>query len=452
MVIRLIYAAVLIFAEFGNSIELDINSKDSVCSATDIIQKSILRYYLGNRPAGRVGMFEPPYYWWEAGEVFGGMLENWYLCDNKEHEDTLRTAMVSQIGANKDYMPSDQWMSEGNDDHGIWGILVMDAAERNFSDSKENGVPGWLELSQAVFNKMWARWDTQSCGGGLRWQIFEMNIGYNYKNTISNGCLFHLAARLARYTSQSSYADVAETVFDWLVGVNFITFSEYARVRDGASIDQNCTNIDAKEWSYNSGIILAGCAYMYNYTNGSSKWEDRLNKVLDRSLSIFFKNDIMYESACQDYKTCDTDQRSFKSIYSRMLALTSVIAPYTQDRIMKNLRASALAAARTCVGGNSGVSCAMNWHNSFHDGITGLGEEASALEVIQSVLINSKPPPLTANSGGESKGNVDAGKFDNSTTFLKVPNNTTNKDRIGASITTAIMLAVILATALWMIL
>ncbi|ODQ76852.1 hypothetical protein LIPSTDRAFT_102095 [Lipomyces starkeyi NRRL Y-11557] len=38
---------------------------------------------------------------------------------------------------------------------------------------------------------MAGRWDTSTCNGGLRWQIFESNSGYDYKNTISNAGLFY---------------------------------------------------------------------------------------------------------------------------------------------------------------------------------------------------------------------------------------------------------------------
>ena len=70
----------------------------------------------------------------------------------------------------------------------------MIAAETNF-ENPPTDQPQWLALAQAVFNTQASRWDNTSCGGGLKWQIFTFNNGYNYKNSISNGCFFNLGAR-----------------------------------------------------------------------------------------------------------------------------------------------------------------------------------------------------------------------------------------------------------------
>jgi mannan endo-1,6-alpha-mannosidase len=87
----------------------------------------------------------------------------------------------------------------------------MDAVELQFPDPPPE-KPSWLSLAQAVYKEQIKRWDTSHCGGGLRWQIFPFNKGYSYKNTISNGGLFQLAARLARYTDDQAYADWADKV------------------------------------------------------------------------------------------------------------------------------------------------------------------------------------------------------------------------------------------------
>ena len=102
-------------------------------------------------------MFQPPYYWWEAGEAFGGMIENWFLCQNDTFQTLIYDALIHQAGPNYDYMPANQTMVEGNDDQGVWGITVMDAVERNFTNPPEE-TPGWLAMTQAVYNTMWARW------------------------------------------------------------------------------------------------------------------------------------------------------------------------------------------------------------------------------------------------------------------------------------------------------
>ena len=139
----------------------------------------------------------------------------------------------------------------------------MSAAELNFPDPPAKSGTSWLALAQAVFNLQTARWDTQNCGGGLRWQIFTFNNGYDYKNSISNGGFFQLAARLARYTGNETYALWAEKSYDWITSTPLFT-PDY-KIYDGAQIENNCTVADELQWTYNIGTFLMGAANMYNY-------------------------------------------------------------------------------------------------------------------------------------------------------------------------------------------
>src|SRR5205085_2193190 len=100
----------------------------------------------------------------------------------------------------------------------------------------------WLALAQAVFNLQTARWDTSSCNGGLRWQIYPFNNGYNYKNSISNGCFFSLAARLARYTSNQTYQEWADKMWDWTAASPLM--SDNYDIYDGTDILTNCSDAD----------------------------------------------------------------------------------------------------------------------------------------------------------------------------------------------------------------
>lgn len=86
----------------------------------------------------------------------------------------------------------------------------MDAAESNFPEASSG--PSWLSLADAVFNFQASEWDDGTCGGGIRWQVYSFGNGYNLKNAISDGGFFQLAARLARYTGNSTYGDWANKV------------------------------------------------------------------------------------------------------------------------------------------------------------------------------------------------------------------------------------------------
>lgn len=159
----------------------------------------------------------------------------------------------------------------------------MTAAETKFEDPDE-GTPGWLALAQAVFNVQVPRWDAEHCQGGLRWQIFPFNKGFTYKNSISNGCLFNIASRLALYTGNETYADWASKVFGWQQQIGFIT-PDYT-VYDGAHLEEECTAIDKNAWNYNNGIYLMGAAAMYNHVGLSPPpTETRLTNVTDQRCS-----------------------------------------------------------------------------------------------------------------------------------------------------------------------
>jgi mannan endo-1,6-alpha-mannosidase len=118
-------------------------------------------------------------------------------------------AVQFQVGSTKSFMPENVTKEEGNDDQAFWAFTAMSAAELNFPNPPK-GKPSWLSLAQAVFNNHVSRWDMSSCGGGLRWQIYITNPGYDYKNTISNGAFFQLGARLARYTGKNNYVPDCE--------------------------------------------------------------------------------------------------------------------------------------------------------------------------------------------------------------------------------------------------
>lgn len=218
-------------------------------------------WYAGNETGGIPGLLPGPYYWWEAGAMFGAMIDYWYYTGDETYNDVVMEAMQFQVGPEANYEPPNQTKSLGNDDQAFWGIAAMTAAEVKFPNPPD-GQPQWLALAQAVFNSQAIRWDDSSCGGGLKWQIFAFNNGYNYKNSISNGCFFNLAARLGAYTGNQTYLDWAAKMWDWVVAVDLV--SDNYQVYDGTDDNKNCTDLNHIQWSYNSGVFLLGAATMWN--------------------------------------------------------------------------------------------------------------------------------------------------------------------------------------------
>ncbi|KAK0723891.1 glycosyl hydrolase family 76-domain-containing protein [Apiosordaria backusii] len=376
--------------------------------------EDMMSFYSGDKPGGIPGLLPQPYYWWEAGALMGALIDFWYYTGDTRWNALTMEGLLFQTGPNNDYMPPNQTVTEGNDDQGFWGMAVMSAAEYNF-DNPSPDKPQWLSLAQAVFNTQAARWDAKDCGGGLRWQIFTWNNGYDYKNSISQACFFNLAARLALYTGNQSYADWAEKTWDWMVATNLLN-SEYYYVYDGTHTN-NCSEITPYQWTYNAGAFLLGAAALYNYTTGpvQSIWRDRVDGLLNGT-SVFFtgpNKDIMTEVACEPVDLCDLDQQSFKAYLSRWMAATTKWAPWTYSRIKPLLQSSAMAAAGTCKGGSNGRMCGLKWDQGEKwDGSTGVGQQMAAMEVVLGNMIGDVGAPVTDRKGGTSKGDPGAGGQD----------------------------------------
>jgi len=227
-----------------------------------------MSYYNGDQPGQIPGILpgpppQGPYYWWEGGALWGTMVDYWHFTGDTEWISDTQQSLIFQAGPPQNsYMPPNWTASLGNDDQGFWGMAAMSAAETNF-ENPPSSDPQWLALAQAVFNTQAARWDTQYCNGGLRWQIPFSNNGYDYKNSIANGILFNLGARLARYTNNDTYADWANKVWDWTVAVGYID-KDY-NIYDGAHVESNCTDINHAQFSYNPAVFLQGAGFMFNY-------------------------------------------------------------------------------------------------------------------------------------------------------------------------------------------
>lgn len=224
----------------------------------------LVTFYTGNNTGDVPGNLPDPYYWWEAGAFFGALINYWAFTGDSTYNTITVQAMEHQAGTKGDFMPLNQTYTEGNDDQSFWAMSAMMATERNFTNPTNS--PGWLAMVQAVFNEQAHRWDKEFCDGGLRWQIYTWNAGYGYKNTISNGCFFDIAARLARYTGNATYAEWANEVWNWSK-VNGLITPDY-QIYDGTTVDSNCSSYDRTRWTYTAGIYLHGAAVMYNYVSG----------------------------------------------------------------------------------------------------------------------------------------------------------------------------------------
>ncbi|KAI9819303.1 MAG: hydrolase 76 protein [Pycnora praestabilis] len=387
-----------IAVQLATGIVLDVNNAASVKNATSIVARDLLKYYTGNITDGAtIGILPGPYYWWEAGAMWGAMVDYYHFTNDATYNNVTMQALISQMGPGNDYMMPAQMFDEGNDDQSFWGFSAMSAAEKGFPAPPSN-IPSWIQLVTNLWNTQVVRWDLTSCGGGLKWQIFQSNAGYDYKNSVSNGAFFQLAARLARFTGNQTYVEWAEKSWDWSTRIGLVDPENY-NVYDGSDDTKNCSALDHTQFSYSLAVYLYGAAVLYNYTNGSAIWEQRTTGLLNAAGSFFdpYPNatNIMYEASCEETSTCNTDQQSFKAYLSRFMWATTQMAPFTSSAVSTLLLSSASGAAASCSGGADGTTCGSRWYTRSFDNNVGVGQQLAALEVMQGLLINSTSAPIT---------------------------------------------------------
>lgn len=318
------------------------------------------------------------------------MIDYWAYTNDSSYVYTVQQALMAQSGTGNNFMMPAYYSSTGNDDQAFWALATLSAMEYGFPVPSGNTSSTWLDLSRAVFDLQAGRWDTSTCNGGLRWQVFPYNAGYNYKNSVSNGAFFQIAARLARYTGNHTYVDWAEKTWNWMSATGLI--SPRFHVFDGTNDEMNCTQINHLEWAYNPALLLYGTSMLYNYTNGSQIWEKRTTGLLKAISTTFFSpfanaTDVMFQPTCELSNNCNSDQLSFKAYLSRWMAKAAVVAPYITTSVTHLLTVTAKAAMRSCSGGQENTTCGARWYVNGYDGNYGVGQELSGLETVQSLLL-----------------------------------------------------------------
>ncbi|KAK0385337.1 hypothetical protein NLU13_7813 [Sarocladium strictum] len=448
---------VALFGTASHAINVQWNSKDSIKEAAATAAYGLVKFYTGNNTGDVAGNLPAPHFWWEAGAMFGTLVDYWDMTGDESYNNITMQALIHQAGKDRDYMPENQTLQMGNDDQGFWVMSAMSAAEKRFPDPPED-EPQWLGLAQSAFNEWTGRWDEEHCGGGIRWQVFTFNTGFDYKNTISNGCFFNTASRLARYTGNKTYAEWAEKIFQWQLDTGLI--NDNWDVFDGRHVlqDDSCGKIDRHQWTYNAGVYLVGAATMWNHTE-DEKWRNRTAGLLNNTVDMFFTDQVVYEQYCEPSGGCNQDQRTFKGYLLRWLAHTWQVAPFTRDAITPLLRKSGEAAAAACVGpaienfrGHDGTACGFTWlpnPQGPFDGKVGVGEQMNALDAFMYNLVADARPPVTKSDGGTSRGNPSGGVSDEKKIHRDRP--MTVADRVGAGFVTAILVAGMVAFATWMV-
>jgi mannan endo-1,6-alpha-mannosidase len=89
----------------------------------------MMSYYKGNLSGQIPGLLPLPqdggYYWWEAGAMFGSLIDYWYYTGDSSYNDVTMQALLFQVGPYQDYMPPNESYTMGNDDQGQFDLTSI---------------------------------------------------------------------------------------------------------------------------------------------------------------------------------------------------------------------------------------------------------------------------------------------------------------------------------------
>lgn len=439
-------------AQCALAITLNVDDENSLKSAAKTVAVDMMNYYNDRESKAIPGKLDGT--WWEGGSMFMILIQYWFLTGDSQFNSAVQDGMYWQQG-DDNFFPANYSQYLGNDDQVFWGLAAITAAELNYPE--RSGQPSWVSLAQGVFNTQVPRWDTSSCHGGMRWQIWPYQPGYTTKNAISNGGLFQLAARLALYTNNATYATWAERIWDWSASTPLLRKTWV--IADTTSCESQCTDHGDYQWSYNYATYISGAAYMYNYTNGTQKWLEGINGLVGTSSQFYptsstfgdANGNILSEITCEPILKCDRNQITFKAYFSSWLAFMTLIVPGTSDLVMPKLKTSATAAALTCTGLSDGSHCGTKWYTQSWDGTDSLENQMAVLGVLNANLVPFKnKAPFTADTGGTSKSNPSAGT---NSSDVEAPqlNTVRTGDRAGAGILTVVFVTGWAVAITWMV-
>ena len=72
----------------------------------------MVSWYHGNESGQTIGLLPQPYYWWEAGAMFGELIEYWSYTGDSTYNTIVTQAMLFQASPTNDFMPQNQTKTE----------------------------------------------------------------------------------------------------------------------------------------------------------------------------------------------------------------------------------------------------------------------------------------------------------------------------------------------------
>jgi len=154
---------------------------------------------------------------------------------------------------------------------------------------------------------------------------------------------------------------------------------------------------------------------MYDHTSGATrqKWLTQIQGYLGNLQRVFFDEKYggrtLVEYACEPLKNCNKDQRSFKAYLARWLGVTMQLVPETRGTIQPWIEGSTDAVAKACSDTPQGLACGRTWYDNRDDGERDVGNQMTAMSMVQTNFILKGAAPLADINTGNSASDPSAG-------------------------------------------
>lgn len=399
-------------------------TKDVVDTASRIAS-AIFEIYNVDTPFNVPGIIPESEWELSSAIMWSSLIEYWHYTGKDNYNSQTLKALAAQAGKKDDFARNlKQYdMNMITADQGLWGSAALLAAERGYPQP-ENVDKSWIEMAENAFEGFASYWnEDKRCGGGLPQlpKVVADNMHPSIpdvRDMLTQGAFFSMAARLARYTSDKKYADWADKTWAWVEKVGLLNTKTYTikepLLSEDCAMDEDDDN--AEEVNSNAFMVL-GAAFMYNVTEGDSKWKERAQGLTDHALKQWFKEaDGILVNECEE-DDCGSDWKVFKGASMSMYAQAVEVAPFLKDSLYTPIIKSGSAAMHACrdyeIHGEDSFSCGFLWAKGGQSrGAYPPYDEIAALGAVAPLLMDSSKPPqrakdagaIDANEKGDEKG------------------------------------------------
>lgn len=310
--------------------------------------------------------------WWLSGIAMQTIIDYMQLTGSLEYIGYVWNTIEHQRD------PLDWWPEGGGwfradstDDTGWWALALVSLFDLT-------GSFLCLEIARLDEAYMYDYWVEETCGGGLIWNIPQLE----YKNAIGNEQYIRLAAALHnRIPGDEEYLRKAVQAWEWFRDSGMINSDSL--VNDGLTEEAGgrCTNNGQTTWTYNQGVILGGLTELYRAT-GDDGYLETARGIADAVLASeeLSPGGILTEP-CDAEEGCYYDQEAFKGIFARYLAdLDGELEGRPYSGYLAKNAASAWKHARS-----DEDMYSVDWAKPF-DGAT-IGSQSSAASLLLRVQL-----------------------------------------------------------------